>query len=248
MAYRFKHVEHQVYQNTFLKDVRISVEYPLMDVTTVNPAKMQDYFNKFHGADIKVEYFLERGNINIFSGNHDIDFRFSLSYAEAKLCAPPYTSFEDAWSYWLILEDFLKALGVSEVNFLTVRKFNALFFKSNNKNYDIREVMGGLFCDELMSKIPADVSTDTSLNGFERTWGESDDESGTEVEVVYGIKKADSVEKNDHLTLVTMVRSKQGSIPVEDVLKRANEYNQTLFDLFHWCVNEDIINSMKIGL
>lgn len=245
MAYRFKHIEHQVYKNTFLKDVRIAVEFPVMDVAAVDSKKMQEYFDKFSGANIKVGDFLERGNINIFSGNHEIDFRFSLSYAEAKLCTPPYSSFEKAWSYWAILEDFLKALEVSEVSVLTVRKFNALYFKSNNQNYDIKDVMSGLFCDELVDKIPPEVSTDTALNGFERTWTENDEESETEVEVVYGIKKADSIEKNDCLTLVTRVKSKKGGILVGDVLSRASEYNQILFDLFHWCVKEDIINSMK---
>ena len=245
MAYRFKHIEHQVYQNTFLKDVRISVEFPPMEIAAVNPEKMQKYFDKFEGATIKVEDFLKRGNINIYADNHNIDFRFSLNFAEAKLSTPPYTSFEDAWSYWVILEDFLKALGINKVNNLTVRKFNALYFKSDNRNYDIREVMGGLFCDELMAKIPADVSTDTALNGFDRTWTESDDEGRSEIEVVYGNKKADSVERNDRLTLVTLVRSKDEYVPVEEVLNRAKEYNQTLFDLFHWCVREDIINSIK---
>ena len=245
MAYRFKHVDHQVYKNTFLKDVRIAVEFAPIGADAVDYKKMQAYFSKFDGANIRVEDFLERGNINIFSSNHEIDFRFSFGYAEAKLCMPPYTSFEKAWPYWVILEDFLKAMGVEDVTRLMVRKYNALYFKSNNKNYDIREVMGGLFCDELMSMIPADVSTDTALNGFERTWTENDEESKTAVDVVYGIKKADSVEKNDHLTLVTLVRSDGDVIPVEDVLNRANEYNQILFDMFHWCVKKDIINSMK---
>ena len=245
MAYRFKHVEHQVYRNTFLKDVRIAVEFPTIDVAKVDAARMQKYFDKFQGAGIKVGDFLSRGNINIHSENHDIDFRFSLDYAEAKLNTPPYTSFEGAWSYWLILEDFLKALGVIVISNLTVRKFNVLYFKSNKKDYDIKEVMGGLFCDELMEMIPAEVTKDPTVNGFERTWKESDEDSRTEVEVVYGIKKADSVEKNDHLTLVTIVRSKTDDFPVVEVLKRAQGYNQTLFDLFHWCVKDDIINSMK---
>lgn len=245
MAYRFKHVEHQVYRNTFLKDVRIAVEFPAIDVASVDAVRMQKYFDKFQVAGIKVEDFLDRGNINIYSGNHDIDFRFSLGYAEVKLNTPPYTSFEAAWSYWLIFEDFLKALGVAVVSNLTVRKFNALYFKSNKKDYDIKEVMGGLFCDELMELIPAEVTKDPTVNGFERTWKDSDEDSRTEIEVVYGIKRADSVEKNDHLTLVTIVRSKTDGIPVEEVLKCAQDYNQTLFDLFHWCVKDDIINSMK---
>ena len=41
MAYSFKHVEHQVYQNTFLKDVRVAVEFSAIDVATVDTSKLQ---------------------------------------------------------------------------------------------------------------------------------------------------------------------------------------------------------------
>lgn len=61
MAYRFKHVEHQVYKNTFLEDVRIAVEFTKVDIATVNAARMQKYFNKFDGANIRVEDFLNAG-------------------------------------------------------------------------------------------------------------------------------------------------------------------------------------------
>ena len=245
MAYRFKHVEHQVYKNTFLKDVRIVVEFTKVDIATVNAARMQKYFNKFDGANIRVEDFLERGNINIYSENHAIDFSFSLSYAEAKLCTPPYSSFDDAEGYWSMLMDFLVALNIKEVSRLVVRKFNALYFTPNATDYDIRDVMSSLFCDELMQNVPDGVSQDRSWNSFERSWTEPDDEGKTEMEVVYGIKRADSAEKKDHLTLVTMVKSKNVMIPVDDVMAKAREYNQILFDAFHWCVKEDIINSMK---
>ena len=63
--------------------------------------------------------------------------------------------------------------------------------------------------------------------------------------VVYGIKKADATEGRDCLTLVTLVKSTAAPISVTDVLKRAREYNQILFDVFHWCVKEEIINNMK---
>lgn len=244
MAYKFKHVDHQIYKNTFLKDVRIVVEYPAIDVDAVNAIMMQTFFDKF-GANIKVEDFLNRGSVNIFSENHNVDFRFSLGYAEAKLSAPPYTSFNDAEGYWSIFMDFLMALCVKEVSRLVVRKYNALYFTTNTHDYDIREVMSGLFCDDLMTNIPADVSKDTTLNSFERSWKDSDDEGKTEMEIVYGIKKADTAEKKDHLTLVTIVRSKDYTIPVEAVMDKAREYNQILFDAFHWCVKADIISSMK---
>ena len=245
MAYTFKHIEHRVYQNTFLKDVRIAVEFPKIAASDVDVPSLQAYFSKFKKANIKTDDFLERGFINIFSDNHEIDFKFSLSFAEAKLCTPPFTSFKDAESFWTILIDFLDAMGIVAVNRLVVRKYNALYFKTNTPDYDIREVMGGLFCDELMRHVNAQVGKDKSLNSFERTWSMSDSDSGSEVNVVYGIKKADATEGRDCLTLVTLVKSTAPPISVTDVMKRAREYNQILFDVFHWCVREDIINNMK---
>ena len=66
MAYRFKHVEHQIYKNTFLKDVRIAVEFAPIGVDAIDADKMQAYFSKFDGANIQVSDFLSRKNINIF--------------------------------------------------------------------------------------------------------------------------------------------------------------------------------------
>ena len=245
MAYSFKHVEHQVYQNTFLKDVRVAVEFSAIDVATVDTSKLQRYFDKFNGAEIKSADFLDRGSINVFSSDHTIDFHFGLGYAEAKLDTPPYTSFDDAESYWHILMDFLAAIDVRSVSRLMVRKFNALYFTTNTREYDMREVMNGLFCDDLMKTIPQGISSDKSLNSFEWTWTDSADDGKSEVEVVNGIKKADATVKKDHLTMVTLIKSKDLTISVDDVMKLAKEYNQILFDMFHWCVKDDIINTMK---
>lgn len=245
MAYQFKSVEHCVYQNTFLKDVRIAVEFPEIAAEDVDVDSLRGFFSKFNNANIKTDDFIKQKSMNIFSENQEINFRFGLDFAEAKLCAPFYTSFDNAKKFWMRLIDFLNAMGITEVNRLVVRKYNALYFKTDTSDYNIREIMGGLFCDDLMKDVDDQVGQDKNLNSFERTWLMSDPESGSEVNVVYGIKKADATEGRDCLTLVTLVKSTAAPISVADVMKRAREYNQILFDVFHWCVREDIINNMK---
>lgn len=243
MAYPFKPIEHRVYRNTFLKDVRIAVDFDSKAVT-LDEIRLQEYFARFSGADIKVKDFLNQKKITVFSRDHLIEFYLSLDYAEAKICAPTYSSFKAASDYWSYLIDYSIALGLTTVNHLLVRKYNALYFKSRKPKYDMRDIMSGLFCDDLMSLIPQHLGEDGSLNSYEKTWCRSDENSETECTIVFGIKKEDSTEKPDHLTLVTSVKSLGLPISIAEVMGKAEVYNQILFDAFHWCVKKEIINRM----
>lgn len=244
MAYPFNKVEHCIYKNTFLKDVRMAVAYPAVSPSSLKPEVLKEFFEQFTGANIQVEDFLKNGSINIFSSDHFIDLKFSLTYAEVKICAQKYTSFELAKPYWQMLYDFLAALRIESVSKLILRKYNALYFKAESQNYDVKSVMDEVFCEELMA-LMADIDKDSSLNSIEKTQTFEDSETDTLFNAVFGIKKSDTSEKNDHLTLVTTVESNQGTVSVGEIPTRAELYNKILFDAFHWCVKDSIIQNMK---
>ena len=245
MAYPFKPIEHQVYRNTFLKDVRLAVEFEKVETNVVDVAKLQGFFEQFHGAVVKAEDFLAKESIIIFSNDHNVELNFEMSYAEIKIATPLYTSFDAALPFWNMLTEYLKAIGVKEVKRLMVRKYSTVHFKSDNVDYDVRGVMNEVFCKELMKLIPTTLGTYKALSGIEKTWTEEDEESGTVFNAVFGFKKSDSVGKSDHLTLVTSIETTGGAFGTEELTSRAQEYNKILFDAFHWCVKEEIINEMK---
>lgn len=245
MAYPFKPVEHQFYRNTFLRDVRVAAEFNNVEVKNADVAKLQAYFEQFHGADIKAEEFLVKERISVFSDDHNVDLSFGLNYVEVKLSIPAYSTFDAAMPFWTMLTGYLEALGVKMVSKLMVRKYSALYFKSDNADYDVCDVMNQVFCKELMRLIPKTAGTDKTLSSLEKTWVAKDEESGTVFYAVFGIKKSDSVVKSDHLTLVTSIETEGKPFGTEEVISRAKLYNKTLFDAFHWCVKEEIINEMK---
>lgn len=245
MAYPFKPVEHQFYRNTFLRDVRVVVEFDNVEAKNADVAKLQAYFNQFHGAGLKAEDFLEKERISVFSDDHNVDLGFGLNYAGVKLSIPAYSTFDAAIPFWDMLTGYLEALGVKMVTKLMVRKYSALYFKSDNADYDVRDVMNEVFCEELMELIPETAGTDKSLSSLEKTWMAKDEESGTVFNAVFGIKKSDSVGKSDHLTLVTSIETEGEPFSKEEIIGRAKLYNKTLFDAFHWCVKKEIINEMK---
>lgn len=244
MSYPFKPVEHCVYQKTFLKDVRVVVEYAQVDLSAVNKEQLSGFLGLFNGADIKLEEFVESGGMMVYTKDHAIEIKLNSVLIEVKIDVSKYTSFEKAREFWAYIPDYLNALGVKEVSKITVRKYNALYFKSTKVDYDITEVMGSIFCDNLMALMQGPIE-DKTLNSIEKTWTQKDSESATEINVVFGIKKADTADKKDHLTLTIGVASDGGGIATDVILEKAAVYNKILFDAFHWCVKKDIINNMK---
>ncbi len=245
MAYPFKPVEHQVYRNTFLKDVRIAVEFRKVEEKNADAAKLQLFFDQFQGAGIDSSDFWAREGINVFSNDQNLSLSFGMDYAEVKLSTPAYTSFDAAMPFWNMLTGYLEALGVNTVEKMMVRKYSALYFRSDNEDYDVRDLMSEVFCKDLMKLIPTTLGTYRALSGMEKTWTAKNEENGTVFNAVFGIKKSDSVGKSDHLTLVTSIETDGDVFGVEEVIDRAKTYNKILFDAFHWCVKEEIIKKMQ---
>lgn len=244
MAYPFKPVEHQVYRNTFLKDVRVAVSLFPVKAEAVKKAQLQSFFSRFEGADIDVADFLVKKNINVISSDRDVEFIFTMDYVEAKLNTPFYSSFEAAIPYWQVILDYLDAMGVKQIEGLMVRKYSEFSFRCNHADFRIKDVMEEVFSSELMSKIPQFTSF-KDLNSFEKTWSETDSDSESTFNVVFGFKRADTDIKDDHLTLVTSVEKNGGSMKKDAFFNTIKEYNEVLYNAFHWCVKPEIINSMK---
>lgn len=244
MSYPFKKVEHCVYKNTFLKDVRVAVRFPFVNPQSVNREVLTEFFEFFNGATIDVEVFLNNQRISIFSDDHCIEFKFGLDYAEAKISAQKYTSFENAKPYWDVLYNYLHALQLSSVEKLIVRKYNALYFKASDEKYDVKSVMAEVFSGHLMSFM-TEINQEDSLNSIEKSLSIPDVESDSLFNVVFGIKKSDTATSNDHLTLVLTLESNKAPILLREFYERMDTYNSVLFNAFHWCINDSIIQFIR---
>ena len=245
MAYPFGQIEHCTYKKTFLKDVRVAVEFPkVVEQSKVDMDALRDFFMQFTNETVNLEGLSDTERATFCSDNA-IALKFGWDYAEVTLCTPTYSSFEASMPYWQWLIKYLSILGVSSINRLVVRKYSALYFKSDTEDYNIRSFMSEVFCKDLMQLIPTNINSYKALNSLEKTWSVDDDESGTTFTTVFGIKKTDFFDKHDKLTLVNSIESKDGEFPVADLMNRMEKYNKILFDAFHWFVKEDIIEKMK---
>lgn len=243
MAYPFQPIEHCIYKNTFLKDVRVTFTFQKADTSNVNVEQLQHFFNRFSGAKISAQHFLEKGRIDVFSSDHNIEFRFGLEASDVKVCTPVYTSFDQSKAFWQLLMEYIEILGVNTIDKLSVRKYSALYFKIDGPDYDVRKVMSEVFTGDIMACFEG-VNFQMPFNSIEKSWSADDEDTATKCNIVFGFKKSDTAEKNDHLTLVTSVESAY-SLPVAEVMNKIETYNKILFDAFHWCIKKSIIKSLK---
>lgn len=245
MAYPFEQIEHCTYKKTFLKDVRVAVEFPKVEPSKVDMDALREFFTQFTNEVVNLDGIFANERATFCSKDNAIALKFGLDYSEVTLCTPTYSSFEASMPYWQWLIKYLGILGVNNVTRLVVRKYSALYFKSNTADYNIRSFMSEVFCKDLMQLIPTNIGSYKALNSLEKTWTAKDEDSKTVFTTVFGIKKTDFFDRHDKLTLVNSIESTDGTFPVDDLLNRMEKYNKILFDAFHWCVKEDIIEKMK---
>lgn len=245
MGYPFPTIEHTVYGKTFLKDVRVAIEFESVSQASLNKEVLSDFFRQFPGlekADV-IESLAE--GINIYSEDRNVGFRFSLANVEVKLRTPFYVSFDRAEAFWKKLSAYLLALSVEVVNGLVVRKSSELCFKKGAGNFDVKKLMKEVFCDELTADTAFRNASFKDVNRWERSWSAEDEENGSRFMAIYGFKLSDYNNQDDRLTLVTSIESTDSEIPVSVLLSKEKQYNKVLFDAFHWCVKDEIIEKMK---
>lgn len=245
MGYPFPTIEHKVYGKTFLKDVRVALEFEPVSQTSLNKEVMSAFFRQFPGLEnADVTENLADG-IAIFSEDRNVGFRFSLSNVEVKLKTPLYVSFDQAEAFWKKLSEYLSALSVEFVSGLVVRKSSELCFKRGGGIFDVKKLMKEVFCDELTADTAFRNASFKDVNRWERSWSAEDTENRSRFMAIYGFKLSDYNNQDDRLTLVTSIESIDCEIPVSTLESKEKQYNKVLFDAFHWCVKDEIIEKMK---
>ena len=245
MGYPFPIIEHKVYGKTFLKDVRVALEFEPVSQASLSKEVLNAFFKHFPGLEnADVAENLADG-ITIYSEDRSVGFRFSLANVEVKLKTPFYVSFDQAEAFWKRLSEYLSTLSVEAVNRLVVRKSSELCFKKGAGNFDVKKLMKEVFCDELTADTAFRNASFKDLNRWERSWSAEDTENGSRFTAIYGFKLSDYNNQDDRLTLVTSIESTDSEIPISTLISKEKQYNKVLFDAFHWCVKDEIIEKMK---
>jgi hypothetical protein len=246
MSYPFKNIEWKVYPKTFLKDVRIILDFKANVI-------VEDSFAKFlasHFGGLKIDKGVEYKGMSVNSDDGLIKFDFGLSRLELVMRHPAYRSFDFARKWIPVIEDYLKLLNVDSVFKLTLSKYNELGYTLPQTDIGVDVIMQQVFSNDMMTfggvDFMSEKKTFENMTRWER-FGTFDghDEWNSLFSFEYGFSRTATDRNKGCLTLKTTMETKECSIAISEIRKCLEAFNLVLDRGFHWCVTEGIVKKME---
>lgn len=253
MAYPFPHQEqHKVYPNTFLENTSVSLIACHWDgVFSSDFEKLYPKFvDSFFHLPKSVEDFKKQKEMSVSAPEDGLTYSFKPDKAYIRRDRKSYISFlSSIMTEILPLKVFLfDVMKFSSIENLQVRKLNILPIEAESDD-EIRnklmDVYRFLYSDDFLKYVQdATLPIDAPwiLNFRKAVFSEGDNE----VTLRIGIAKANNKEHIYNVVLDSSARCSKPSIIEEgSVDRKLLKLNDCLYDAFHWCVKEDIIQLME---
>lgn len=252
MAYPFQNIPHKEYPNTFLENTTVTL------ISRKWNGEFNDNFDnlypsfveRFFGLKKDAQQFKEKQEMSMTAPEDDITFTFRPDKANLRVGRKKYHTFVDNIIPELLpLKDFI--FGVMEresIENLMVRKLNIFPIQADSDEEvkeNTLEIYKYIYNPELLgavSNVEPPHNASWILDLRKGTFSNSENE----VTVRIGIAKTQGYEKTFNVVLDSSARcvnlSEIGEGAVDRVLLRLNDQ---LFNSYHWCVGNEIIQLME---
>lgn len=249
----FPHIDHRVYQNTFLQNTMVVVSYEEVSkkmLTGDFDDKKTSFFNRYFGIDQSGRDFVKEG-ISISTVDKSQNLFFSNRYCITNVNRSVYKTFvESVLPHVFKISTFLRdVVQLREASSISVRKIN-VFPVIVNQSMDLsnmserQKVLRNVLSVDFMQLHHEE--NQIQVKGAVSPFG------------VRKIKNADGciyslktgiLPSPDSATTKFVVLDSTAEFPMiinpQDIEARTVILNDRLFDLFHWVVNAEIIEKMK---
>lgn len=249
MAYTFEHIPRRTYPKTFLKDVHLYIGYPQRVMDNVTVDNLTKFYQQNFHLDVSVAEVVNGVSFN------SLDEKVRIEFLPDKLRLitrfPVYKSFESLRDFWFpIFVNYFHIVGVSSLNKIVLSKYNELDFQLQNDETTLTDLLKMVYSKDVLELASSDIERNESFrNNVRREWigsMSSDDDMNSVFSYEFGFRKNSDDLRSGVLTLKTTVASGNINTDIEVGLKIISCYNDVLFDGFHWCVNNGIINKMSV--
>lgn len=245
MSSVFEHIERKVYKHTFLQQVDVNLEYPIIkkDELTSDFVRLAGAFFRNHFQTELNEIPLSKKNIFLKNDERQLAFRFTPIASMLSVGYKNYKTFYDSvLPYIYPLKEYVfKVLGRNEVrtylrkvNVFSVEKQTELDQEKQDRLF-LQNVISSDFLNTDASKSEVIIegeNTEVSVRSFQI--------DGFTLELrTYFLHQKEGLSS---LYLDSIMSFDADVSNVEDMLKMANDI---LFDAYHWSVSEGIIDIMN---
>lgn len=250
MAFDFGNHIRREYKNTFLQNVLVKIDFKernLIDSEEVsrkwNEFVVSNFNNSSNKTNLPVDFFETPIRVSRKDGN--CSFFFSKKVVSAVVGAKDYRTFVDSVipQIYKISKFLTDVISTNEITRLSLRKINIWQFKFNGtssiKPDEVRKI---LFSNALMSHeesraLNEDEQNIDNLHKYE--WEDGDKKAIVKTFFI------PPKQANVFAQVLDTELQMNTPIQINQVQDNFIELNNILYNLFHWCVSERVIDVMS---
>ena len=248
MDYPFKKIEHCIYRNTFLQETIIEFEFE--DISKNNNSNLvSEHFNSFVKSSFGIELSdsnLDLSNRHIVISSQDTatKYVFENNKIQLRIGSKVYKSFNDSVIPNIKkIEDFFdKVLPNKQIYHSSLRKINLLPIQNIPEGTSLKIILDKIFSKELLVEENQNLQND-DINTLVK-WEKEKNFRWKDYDIIirYGFKNQQIDDKDCILLLDIEVRNSTAS-NINDVPLK--EYNDIIFDAYHWAINASVLQLMN---
>lgn len=251
MAYPFEHKEHKKYYNTFLDNTAVSLIAPTWDRHVPDEffAKFPAFVERNYQIKASAQQFIESHELNVENEEEAVTYVFKPDKATLRVGRKTYDTFYTAVMPRLLpLKEFVfGVMGLCTIENLLVRKLNIFPISADSPEEVLQNAeniyrymyKGGLVEIAEEQNIPQNAPWILSL----RKAILSDANSEVTIRIALAKAKGENLYNvilDSSVRYYKLMKIEEGSID-----RRLRFLNDLLFDAFHWCVSDSIVELME---
>lgn len=252
MAYPFQTIPHKEYPNTFLENTAVTlISRKWNGEFNDNFANLYSSFvERFFGLKKDAQQFKEKQEVSMTAPEDEVTFTFRPDKANLRVGRKKYHMFVDniipellplkAFMFGVMERESIENLMVRKLNIFPIQADSVEEVKEN-----VLDIYKFIFKPELLKEVSlvnAPQNAPWILDFRKGVFSNNDDE----VTIRVGIARAQGYEKTFNVVLDSSSRcansSEIGEGAVDRILLRLNDQ---LFNAYHWCVGNEIIQLME---
>lgn len=249
----FPHIaEHKTYRNSFLQQVGVAMVYTTRTKKNV-PENFDDKMASFMDRFFRMQYngdFLDRPFLAVKNPDINVRFEFAPEYAYLTVGRSEYKSFIESVLPYTVAQKVLafEVLGLSNLSNLSIRKINMFPFGASSDTM-VRNDSGTVYSN-LLSKAFIDTPIKETIEGATNYITPVEERSIEDGNRMYRFKTgiiADKTLKGRYFLILDSSVQYFPNIKISEgtIDRRLIEQNDLLYDVFHWCVSDNVISLMN---
>lgn len=254
--YPFKHIEHQVYKNSLLEETQVAFVFASAEEDLLVPPSAEEgfplFFNRFFKLKHSLDEYLSKDGITISNKDLGIGYEFGTKYTLLRFGRKKYHSFlESVPQFLLPMKWFVfKTLEKQDVKNLLVRKINVMPFRIDDLKVFKEKpeiVLGAVFKKQFLDlKV---TKSESDVPGALFDVADREIRFGHYVLLLrMGIASPKSGDDRYYVIFDMAIQNDaHEAIDEGKIDSSLLAMNDILFDAFHWCVSDVIIDMMEKG-